>query len=393
MRRLWLTLADPWRDAGDLRGRGPAEAQSYPNKTVRIVVPYGPGGGVSLLAQHGRPQDAGDLMKQPVVIDNRPGAGGNLGADLVAKSPPDGYTILMHTSAMSSVSSLYGKLPFDPVKDFVPVTMVISTQFVIGGSPKNPATNLKELVALAKEKPGAYNFGSSGPGSSLHLFAEMFSSIAGIKLVHIPYRGDAPMVTALISNDIQLAFLPQANGIANVQSNLIRGLGVTGTKRMEAIPDVPTALEQGFKGLEVGSWVALFAPAGTPPDIVQTIQQTLAKALADPQGARVAAVSTGQEPVGNSPAEFARPVQGGHRRYRQGHRAGAKISEAQEWNRAFPRRRPGQSNYCGSMPASLTTFAHLSISAGMNFSSSSGVLVSGVIASALSRSCTSGRLR
>ena len=174
----------------------------------------------------------------------------------------------MHSSAMASVSSLYAKLPFDPVKDFVPVTMVISTQFVIGGSPKNPATNLKELVALAKEKPGAYNYGSSGPGSSLHLFAEMFSSIAGIKLVHIPYRGDAPMITALISNDIQLAFLPQANGTANVQSNLIRGLGVTGTKRQEAIPNVPTALEQGFKGLEVGSWVSLFAPAGTPPDVV-----------------------------------------------------------------------------------------------------------------------------
>ena len=242
-------------------------------------------------------------MKQPVIVNNRPRAGGNVGADLVAKSAPDGYTLLMHSSAMASVSSLYAKLPFDPVKDFAPVTMVISTQFVIGGSPKNPAKDLKELVALAKEKPGAYNYGSSGPGSSLHLFAEMFSNIAGIKLVHIPYRGDAPMVTALISNDIQLAFLPQANGTANVQSNLIRGLGVTGTKRQSALPDVPTALEQGFKGLEVGSWVSLFAPAGTPPDVVKTIQEYAAKALADPQ-VRSWLVSTGQEPVGNPPAEF-----------------------------------------------------------------------------------------
>ena len=281
----------------------PAHAQTYPNRTVRIVVPYGPGGGVSILAQLVG-QKMQELMKQPVVIDNRPGAGGNLGADLVAKSPPDGYTLLMHTSAMSSLSSLYSKLPFDPSKDFVPVSMVISTQFVIAGSPKNPATNLRELVALAKEKPGAYNFGSSGPGSSLHLFAEMFNSIEGIKLVHIPYRGDAPMITALISNDIQLAFLPQANGIANVQSNLIRGLGVTGTKRMEAIPNVPTALEQGIKGLEVGSWVALFAPAGTPPDIVLAVQQSLAQALADPK-VREWLVSTGQNPVGNPPAEFA----------------------------------------------------------------------------------------
>jgi tripartite-type tricarboxylate transporter receptor subunit TctC len=299
MRRFWLTF-------GAVLALGavtmPAQAQNYPYKTIRIVVPYGPGGGVSILAQLVGNKMQEDL-KQPVVIDNRPGAGGNLGADQVASSPPDGYTLLMHTSSMSSVSSLYSKLPFDPVKDFTPVTMVISTQFVIGGSPKNPATNLRELVALAKEKPGELNFGSSGAGSSLHLFAEMFNSIAGIKMVHIPYRGDAPMITSLIAGDTQLAFLPQANGIANVQSNLIRGLGVTGTKRMEALPDVPTALEQGIKGLEVGSWVALFAPAGTSPDIVQTIQQSVAKALTDSK-TREWLVSTGQNPVGNSPAEF-----------------------------------------------------------------------------------------
>jgi tripartite-type tricarboxylate transporter receptor subunit TctC len=282
---------------------GSAVAQNYPNRPIRIVVPYGPGGGVSILAQLvGNKMQ--EHLKQPVVIDNRPGAGGTLGADLVAKSPPDGYTFLMHTSSMSSLSSLYSKLPFDPLKDFEPVSMVISTQFVIAGSMKNPATNLKELIAEAKGKPGVYNFGSSGPGSSLHLFAEMFNSIAGIKMVHIPYRGDAPMVTALIGGDIQLAFLPQANGIANVQNNLIRGLGVTGTKRMDALPNVPTAQEQGIKGLEVGSWVALFAPAGTPADIVQTVQQALAKSLADPK-AREWLISTGQEPVGNSPAEFA----------------------------------------------------------------------------------------
>jgi tripartite-type tricarboxylate transporter receptor subunit TctC len=301
MRRLWLILSLSL-GAMPATGVAPADAETFPNRTVRIVVPYAPGGGVSILAQIiGTKMQ--EIWKQAVVVDNRPGAGGNLGADLVAKSTPDGYTILLHTSAMSSASSLYSKLPFDPVKDFVPVSMVVSTQFVIAGSPKNPASNLKELAALAKEKPGAYNFGSSGPGSSLHLFAEMFSNIAGIKLVHIPYRGDAPMVTALIGGDIQLAFLPQANGIPNVQSNLIRGLGVTGTKRMEALPDVPTAREQGFDGLEIGSWNAMFVAAGTPPDIVQSIQQTLAKAMADPKVHEVL-VQTGQTPVGNSPAEF-----------------------------------------------------------------------------------------
>jgi tripartite-type tricarboxylate transporter receptor subunit TctC len=300
MRRLLLTLGLAFIGCASAAS---VHAQSFPNKTVRIVVPYGPGGGVSLLAQQVG-QKMQELMKQPVIIDNRPGAGGNVGADVVAKSPPDGYTLLMHSSAMASAPSLYSKLPFDPAKEFAPVTMVISTQFVIGGSPKDPATNLKEFIARAKEKPGAYNYGSSGPGSSLHLFAEMFSSITGVKLVHIPYRGDAPMITALISNDIQLGFLPQANGIANVQNNLIRGLGVTGTKRMNAIPNVPTAQEQGINGLEVGSWVSLFAPAGTPPDVVASIQKYVAQALADPQ-IRQWLASTAQNPVGNTPAEFA----------------------------------------------------------------------------------------
>jgi tripartite-type tricarboxylate transporter receptor subunit TctC len=280
-----------------------AQAQGFPNRPVRIVVPYAAGGGVSILAQIVG-NKMSEIMKQPIVIDNRPGAGGNLGADLVAKSPPDGYTILLHSSAMSSASSLYNKLPFDPVKDFVPVSMVIATQFVIGGTPKHPANDLRELIPLAKEKPGTLNYGSSGPGSSLHIFAEMFKTAAGIDLVHIPYRGDAQMVTALMAGDIHLAFLPQANGIANVQSNQIRGLGVTGTRRQDALPNVPTMLEQGIKGFEVGSWNAMFVAAGTPPDIVLAIQQALAKALADPQ-VRERLVSTGQEPIGDPPEAFA----------------------------------------------------------------------------------------
>jgi tripartite-type tricarboxylate transporter receptor subunit TctC len=281
---------------------GPASAQDYPNRTVRIVVPYGPGGGVSLLAQTVG-NKMSELMKQPVIVENRPGAGGNLGADSVAKSAPDGYTLLMHTSAMSSLPSLYGKLPFDPVKDFAAVSQVIATQFVIGGSPKNPATNLRELVALAKQKPDTYNFASSGPGSSLHLFAEIFNTITGIKLVHVPYRGDAQIVTALTADEVQLAFLPQANGIAGVQGNLIRGLGVTGTRRMTALPDVATAREQGIEGLELGSWIGLFAPAGTPAPIVSAVQHHLAQALADPK-VREWLTSTGQEPVGSAPAAF-----------------------------------------------------------------------------------------
>ena len=187
---------------------------------------------------------------------------------------------------MSSAPSLYSKLPFDPVRDFVPVSMVISTQFVIAGSPKNPAADLRELARARQGQARHLELRSSGPGSSLHIFAEMFNTIAGVKMVHIPYRGDAPMVTALIGGDIQLAFLPQANGIANVQSNLIRGLGVTGPKRMGALPNVPTALEQGFKGLEVGSWNAMFVPAGTPPDIVQRHPAGAGEVAGRSEGAR-----------------------------------------------------------------------------------------------------------
>jgi tripartite-type tricarboxylate transporter receptor subunit TctC len=205
---------------------------------------------------------------------------------------------------MATVGSIYRRLPFDPLKDFAPVTMVIATQFVIGGSPKNPAKTLPELVAQAKANPGKLNYASSGLGSSLHLYAEMFKDATGIDMVHIPYRGDAPMTTALIAGDVQLAFLPQATGVANVSSKTIRGLGVTGTKRQQALPDVPTVGEQGIAGFDRGSWIALFAPGATPPATVNALQQLMAKVLADPQ-VRQRLMATGQEPVGNTPAEFA----------------------------------------------------------------------------------------
>jgi tripartite-type tricarboxylate transporter receptor subunit TctC len=222
---------------------------------------------------------------------------------LVAKSPPDGYTILLHTNAQAAAPALYRALPFNPVTDFIPVTMVVATQYVIGGSLKHPATTLRELAVDAKARPGVLNYGSSGPGSSLHLFGEIFKAVAGVDIVHIPYRGDSPQITALIANDIQLAFLPQPNGVTNVNANLIRGLAVTGTKRMAALPNVSTAAEQGFPGFESGGWIGMFVPAGTAADVVLAIQQTVAQALADPK-VRGAIVSFGLEPVGNSPAEF-----------------------------------------------------------------------------------------
>ena len=298
MRRFWLIMVAVLIGAGAVH----AQAQIYPNRAVHIIVPYAPGGGVSILAQIVGAKMSG-LMKQPVVVDNRPGAGGNVGADLVAKSPPDGYTVLLHTNAQAAAPALYRALPFNPVTDFIPVTMVVATQYVIGGSLKHPATTLRELAADAKARPGILNYGSSGPGSSLHLLAEMFKAVAGVDIVHIPYRGDAPLITALIADDIQLAFLPQPNGVANVNANLIRGLAVTGSRRMEALPQLSTAAEQGFPGFESGGWIGMFVPAGAAADIVLAIQQTVARALADPK-VRDAITSTGLEPVGNSSAEF-----------------------------------------------------------------------------------------
>jgi tripartite-type tricarboxylate transporter receptor subunit TctC len=280
-----------------------AMAQAWPNRTIRIVVPYAPGGGVSVLAQLIGTK-LSEQTKQPVVIENRPGAGGNVGADAVAKSAPDGYTILLHTSAQASAGPLYKSLPFDPIKDFAPVTKVIASQLLACSSLKHPATTLRALVADAKARPGSLNYASSGPGSSLHLFAELLKASAGIDLVHIPYRGDAPMITAMIAGDVQFAFLPQGTGLATIQGNQVRALAVTGRKRMAALPNVPTVQEEGIGGLEEGSWNGIWAPAGTPADIVLAIQQAVARTLVDPQ-VRERMLAVGQEPVGNSPAEFA----------------------------------------------------------------------------------------
>jgi tripartite-type tricarboxylate transporter receptor subunit TctC len=244
-----------------------------------------------------------EIVKQSVVVENRPGAGGNVGSDVVAKSPPDGYTALIHTSALASAGPMYKSLPFDPVKDFAPVTAVVATQMVVAGSLKANAKTLKELIAEAKAKPGALNYASSGLGSSLHLFAEIFKNTAGVDIQHIPYRGDAPMITAMIAGDVQMAFLPQATGQAASQDGRVRALAITGRARMPQLPDVPTLAELGVAGFEGGSWTGMWMPAATPPEIVRAFQQAMVKVLSDPAVAeRFRAL--GAEPVGNTPEEF-----------------------------------------------------------------------------------------
>ena len=234
------------------------------------------------------------------MIDNKPGAGGNVGADVVAKSPPDGYTILLHTSAHASAGPLYKSLPFDPVKDFAPVTMVIATQTIVCGSFKNPATTCGRVIAEAKAKPGSLNYASSGPGSSLHLYAELLKVSAGVDIVHIPYRGDAPMITAMSPATFSSRSCRRRPGLRRSRASRYAAARRSPAASGDAIARRADVQEQGVAGIEEGSWNGMWMPAGTPPDIVLALQQSMAKALADPQ-VRDRLLSVGQEPVGNTP--------------------------------------------------------------------------------------------
>ena len=279
-----------------------ASGQNYPSRAIRIVVPFPAGGGVDTMARI-LGNKLSERVGQPVLIEHRPGAGGNLGADAVAKAPPDGYTVLLTVNGLAISPSLYRTLPFDPLKAFAPVTQVAASRFVLAGSPKMEAATIQEVIALARAKPGSLNYGSSGVGAPLHLQAEMFKHAAGLDIAHIPYRGDAPMLTALLSGDIQIAFMPMSTGVPQVQNRQLRGLAITGRARSTALPELPTLLEVGVKGLEDGSWYGLFAPAGTPPDIVARLQREMAEVLKSPDvDERLR--STGNEPVGGTPEAF-----------------------------------------------------------------------------------------
>jgi len=281
----------------------PAFAQAYPTRPVRIVVPYVAGGSVDSIARV-LAAALSDGMGQPVIVENRAGAGGNLGADVVAKSAPDGYTMLLAAAGQAVSASLYKRLPFDPVKDFIPVSQVIESNFVLLSSPKVPAKTVAELISLAKAKPGGMNFGSSGAGSSLHLSMEIFKHAAGINVVHIPYQGDAPLYAALIADQIQMAIAPLSTATAQAKGGTIRALAVTGSRRSRMLPDVPTFVESGIKELASPSWQGLFVPAKTPPAIVLKIQQEVAKAVRIPAVAdRIRALGA-SEPVGGTSAEF-----------------------------------------------------------------------------------------
>jgi tripartite-type tricarboxylate transporter receptor subunit TctC len=281
-----------------------ASAQApYPSKPLRFILPFPPGGGTDTL---GRVigQKLGELLGQQVVMDNRPGAGANLGAEIAAKSPPDGYTIFMGNVAHTINASLYSKLNYDLVKDFATVTMLASTPNILVVHPSLPAKSVKELVALAKARPGQLDYASSGGGSSSHLAAELFNNMAGVKMTHVPYKGGGPAVVALISGQVSVGFATTPSVMPHVKSNKLRGLAVTSARRLPLAPDLQTISEAGVSGYEAVTWYGLLVPAGTPKEVITRLHAEAVKTLGLPD-IRKRLDASGFEAIGNTPEEYA----------------------------------------------------------------------------------------
>lgn len=313
-RRVVLTLAA----AALLALTTPAaQAQdAWPNRPVRVVVPFSAGGTTDVVAR-ALGKDLGELWGQPVVVENRAGASGNIGADAVAKAPPDGYTILMTSGSIFTVNPhIFAKLPFDPVKDFIAVTNVASGPQLVAVHPSVPAKSLKEFVALAKSKPGTLNFGSAGIGSQTHMAAENFVDAAGINATHVPYKGEAPAYADLIAGQIQFMVGNLAAGAPHVQAGTIRPLAVTSTTRSAMLPDVPTVAEAAVPGFENAGWFGFMLPAGTPQAIVNKLHADTVKVLERKEMKDRLAVH-GMAPVGNQPAEFTKAIAEESKRWAQ----------------------------------------------------------------------------
>jgi len=266
-----------------LGGAGAKAEDKYPSKPVRIVVSFSAGGPTDTVARVMGAKMA-DLLGQQFVVENKVGAGGNIGADLVAKAAPDGYTLLMATVSTHAINpGLYKNMPYDPVRDFAPIGQVGVTPTLLGAHPSVPATDVKSLVALIKENPGKFTYGSSGLGSILHLCGEQFKALAGgINIVHVPYRGSAPMMSDLVGGQISMAFDATPTALPQAQSGAIRAIGAGMATRMRAMPELPTLQEQGLKGFECYTWNAILAPADTPQPIVDRLSEAINKALDDP---------------------------------------------------------------------------------------------------------------
>jgi tripartite-type tricarboxylate transporter receptor subunit TctC len=282
---------------------GHAWAQSYPVKTIRMIVPYAPGGSTDVVMRIIAPRMAESLGQQ-VVIENRPGGSSTIGLDAAAKSAPDGYTLGVPNLTFGANPSLIKKMPFDTEKDFLPVSLVSIVTLVLTVHPSVPARTVKELIALAKSKPGSLNYGSAGNVSANHLATERFNYMTGTKMIHIPYKGGGPAVISLVSGETAILMATIPSSIQHFQTGRLIPLGVTSLKRNVALPNVPSIAEAGVPGYEAIEWNGVVAPAGTPAAVISRLHQSIAKALAIPE-VRERIIGLGADPVGNSPEEFA----------------------------------------------------------------------------------------
>jgi tripartite-type tricarboxylate transporter receptor subunit TctC len=285
----------------------PAAAQgAWPSKPVHLVVPFAPGGSTDVIARM-MAQKLGEMWGQTVLVDNRAGAGGNLGADIVAKSPADGYTLLFASGSITINPEIYKRMPFDTKKDLVPVTNVASGPMLVVVPDDSPAKTLKDLIAMAKVKPGSVNFGSAGVGSQVHLAGENFANAAGIDITHVPYKGEAPAYTDLMGHQTQMMVGNFAAASALLGKGRLRALAVTGKERSPLLPNVPTASESGLPGFENTGWFGLLAPAGTPAAVIDKVHRDCVKALASTD-IKARLYVQGMTPVGNTPAQFAKQM-------------------------------------------------------------------------------------
>ncbi|HMH19017.1 MAG TPA: tripartite tricarboxylate transporter substrate binding protein [Burkholderiales bacterium] len=281
-----------------------AAADAYPSKPIRFVVAFPPGGGTDIIARS-IAQKLAERLAQQVVVDNRPGASGNIGTDIVAKSAPDGYTMLMGSAGPLAINaSLFASMPFDPVRDLAPVTLAASTPNVLVVHPSLRATTVKELIALAKAKPGEINFASSGHGTPAHLAGELFDSMAGVKMIHVPYKGAAPALADLLGGQVQIMFSTMPPALPHVKDGKLRALAVTSLKRSPAMPELPTVDEAALPGFEANTWHGVLVPAGTPVPIIARLNREIVAILHLPDVVERLS-GQGAEAQGSTPEEFA----------------------------------------------------------------------------------------
>jgi tripartite-type tricarboxylate transporter receptor subunit TctC len=286
-------------------GAAPVSAQNYPTRPIELVVPFVAGGTTDNMARL-MAQRFTESWAQTVIVNNRPGAGSAIGTAAAAKAAPDGHTLLVTTFAFAAAPALQ-KVPFDPIKDFAAITELSSLPMMLLVHPSVPAKNLKEFIALAKSNPKGLDYASSGPGTSTHLAAEMFNTMAGVRLVHVPFKGNAEVYNALLGGHIKVHFSLVPSGIAHVRAGKLRVLAVTTEKRLPYLPDVPTIAESGFPTYEISSWQGVLAPAGTPPAVIAKVNRELVALLKTP-AMRERMAREGADPVGSTPEQFSRRV-------------------------------------------------------------------------------------